>query len=427
MTRKISRIAFVLCAAAIVTGVPGFAREEYTRNFDQTQTVPSGQRIRIEHRLGDVVVRTQARPEVIVHALIRSSAPDMNEAKRYADNIRIALQPSSSGLLIETQYPKQDTGGMFGGRNISYSVSLEVTIPESAPLELRNSFGAVTVTDLKSGGDIATSHGKLVFRNGRGSQRLENSFAAVEVSSNAGDVTLSTTNGAVDVTDVSGTVTVKNRFARVTIARVKGNVTVDNGNGNVEASGISGSAILTTSFGAVHFDDIGGQLSIRAMNSGVKGAKAGDSVSVDNSFSPVEISGVRKTLKVVSQNSSVTASDIGEDMTVKASFGAVHGHRIGGAVDVENQNGAVNVSLTARQSCKPVNVKTSFGAIRLGVQENASYAVTAKTSFAHIHSDFPVLMQGALGADSLTGKIGGGACPMQLRSQNGAIEIVRAR
>ena len=424
MTKKTNTIAFVLCAA---TAISGFAREEYTRNFDQTQAVPSGQRVRIEHRLGDVVVRTQTKPEVVVHAVIRSSAPDMNEAKHYADSIRIALQPSSTGLLIETQYPKQDNGGMFGGRNISYSVSLEVTIPEAAPLELRNSFGAVTVTDLKSGGDIATSHGKLVFRTGRGTQRLENSFAAIEVSSNAGDVTLTTSNGAVDVTDVSGTVTVKNRFARVTIARIKGSVTVDNGNGNVEATGITGSATLNTSFGAVRFDDIGGQLSIRAINSGVKGAKAGDSVSVDNSFSPVEISGVRKTLKVTSKNSSVTVSDIGEDMAVKTSFGAVHGERVGGAVDVENQNGAVVVSLTARQSCKLVNVKTSFAAIQVGVQDSASYAVTAKTSFGRIHSDFPVLMQGAMNGDSLTGKIGGGACPMRLLTQNGAIEIVRAR
>lgn len=424
MNKRISQISFVLCAGVVI---PVFAREEYTRNFDQSQAVGAGQRVRIEHRLGDVLVRTQSKAEVTVHAVIRSSASDMAEARRYADSIRIALQRSSSGLLIETQYPKQDMGGLFGGRNISYSVNLEVTIPETAPLELRNSFGAVTVTDSKAGGDIATSHGKLVFRNGRGTQRLENSFAAVEVSRNAGDVTLSTTNGSVDVADVAGTLVIKNRFGRVTVSRVKGNVTVDNGNGVVDATGITGSASLNTSFAAVRFNDIGGQLSIRAMNSSVKGAKAGDSVSVDNSFSPVEISDVRKGLKVVSQNSSVTASDIGEDMTVKASFGAVHGDRVGGAVDVVDQNGAVDVSLTARQSCKPVNLKTSFAAIRIGIPDTASYNVMAKTSFGQIHSDFPVLVQGAMGGDSLSGKIGGGACAMQLRNQNGGIQIVRTR
>jgi DUF4097 and DUF4098 domain-containing protein YvlB len=424
VNRRISEIGFVLCAALVI---PVSAREEYTRNFDQSQAVRAGQGVRIEHKLGDVVVRTQPKAEVAVHAVIRCSASDISEAKWYAESIRIALQPSSTGLLVETQYPKQDTDGFLGGRNISYSVSLEVTIPDTAPLELRNSFGAVTVTDLKADGDIATSHGKLLFRNGRGSQRLENSFAAVEVTGNNGDVGLATTNGTVDVADIAGTVTIKNRFGKVTVSRVKGNITVENGNGAVDASGITGSAVLNTSFAAVRFNDIGGQLSVRAVNSSVKGAKAGNFASIENSFAPVEISDVRKALKVISRNSSVTTSDIGEDLNVKASFGPVHADRVGGAVDIENQNGTVDVSLAARQSCRPVNVKTSFAAIRIGVPDNASYAVVARTSFGQIHSDFPVLVQGAMAGDSLSGKIGGGGCTMQLRTQNGGIQIVRNR
>ncbi len=150
-----------------------------------------------------------------------------------ADQIRIEVAPVGSALVIRTEYPKEEHGGFFGFHNLSYSVDLEVTMPDTAPLELRNSFGSVTVEDLKAGADINNSHGKLTFRNGRGAQRLENSFAAVEVTGNAGDVTIRNNNGSVDVSDATGIVNIKNRFANVTVSNPGHGGTIVNGNGAV--------------------------------------------------------------------------------------------------------------------------------------------------------------------------------------------------
>lgn len=464
MNRKINNLRrlAVVCLALGLAGIQGFAREEYTRNFDKTTAITGSQRVQVQHRLGDITVHTQSKSEVIVHAVIRSSASDMAEAKRFADSIRVEVQPSGSALLIETLYPKQDSGGFFGLRNISYSVSLDITMPDTSPLDLRNSFGAVTVSDLKAGADITTSHGRLLFRNGRGSQKLENSFSSVEVAGNSGDLVLVNNNGAVDVSDVSGAINIKNRFAPITVSRtgggvivsgngqvrasniagtlritnsfgpvnadiVKGNLTVNNQNGEIEANGITGSAELNTSFAPVRFSDVGGQLSVRAQNASVKGKKIGESATVETSFAPVELSDVRKGAKVISKNGSVTVVDVGEDLTVRASFAAVHADRVGGAVEVENQNGSIDVATTSHPACRPITLRSSFADLRVHVPTDASYTVAAKTSFAQIHSDFPVLVQGSLRGDSLTGKIGNGACAMQLNNQNGTIEILRGR
>ncbi|MGI8742586.1 MAG: DUF4097 family beta strand repeat-containing protein [Bryobacteraceae bacterium] len=461
MNKRIEKMARrAVCCFVLCFGFQALAREEYTRNFDKTTPLAAGQPVRVQHRLGDVTIRTQSKPEVIVHAVIRSSASDMAEAKRFADSIRIEVQPSGSAVLVETQYPKQELGGFLGLRNISYSVNLDITMPETAPLEVKNSFGAVTIADLRASGDITTSHGKLLFRNGRGSQKLENSFSSIEVAGNSGDMTLSNNNGTVDVSDVSGTINIKNRFAKVTVSRsgggtivsgngqvrasniagalritnsfgpvnadtVKGNLTVNNQNGEVEANAVTGSAELNTSFGGVRFSDVSGQVSVRAQNSTVKGRNAGDLATVENSFAPVELSGIRKGARVLSKNGAVTVVDIGDDLTVRTSFAAVHADRIGGAVDVENQNGSVDVAMNSHPGCRPVTIRSSYAGLRIHVPSDASYAVAAKTSYGQIHSDFPVLVQGALGGDSLSGKIGNGSCVMQLNNQNGNIEILR--
>ena len=109
---------------------------------------------------------------------------------------------------------------------------------------------------------------------------------------------------------------------------------------------------------------------------------------------------------------------------MKTSFGAVMLDGVAGAVEVDNQNGVVEVSLLG-QACRSVGIRTSFSSVRVRVPDKSSYAVTAKTSFGKIHSDFPMTISGDVSADSLSGNIGGGGCPMRLNDNNGSIEILK--
>ncbi len=389
MNRKTS-----LCIA-LFFAMPAFAREDYTRNFDKTVSMQAAQRLRIEHKFGDIVVRTHGKSELVVHAVIRVSASDSNQARRYAENVRINVDPAGSDMLVETIYPRQENDNWFG-RNVSYSVNYEILMPESSPLGLKSSFGAVSVNDLKAPGEVTTSHGKLEFHNGRGNQRLENSFAAINVSSIAGDLALIDTNGDVDVSDVTGAIDVRDRFGKVTVTHsgggkivdgngtvevsaitgplnvttsfapvrannIKGNLIVHNQNGDVDATGIKGSAELLTSFAKVRFDDVAGPVTVHAGNSGIDGHNVQGSATLQNSFGSVDVSDVRKEASVVSQNGNVTLADVGGDAEVKTSFAWVKTERVGGSLRVENQNGGVNATTIKGGA----NVKTSFSGVSL--------------------------------------------------------------
>ena len=390
----------IVVGLALLFAAHAFARDEYSRTVDKTAILGSGQSVRVEHRMGNINLRTHPGRDVAVHASIRVSASNNADAKRLSDQIRIEVAPSGSTLIIRTEYPKEEHDGFFGFHGpsyLSYSVNLEITMPDTAPLELRNSFGTVSVEDLKANAGIVNAHGKLTFRNGRGSQRLENQFAAVEVTGNTGDVDIRNANGNVDVSDVTGMVNVKDRFAsititnpgrggvidngngnvqvtgaggdvhitnsfgKVTVSGVKGNLTVGNGNGEVEANSITGSAELNTSFATVRFGDIGKTLSVHAANSAVIGRKVGESATIENSFGRVDVSEVRKGIRIVGGNSPITVADVGEEASLKTSFGLVTADRIGGLLTVEDSNGAVKASAIRNSA----NVKTSFGAVML--------------------------------------------------------------
>ena len=52
-------------ALLLLAGMPALAREEFTRDFHRDVPLPAGQKVSIENRFGDVVVRGQPKSEVV--------------------------------------------------------------------------------------------------------------------------------------------------------------------------------------------------------------------------------------------------------------------------------------------------------------------------------------------------------------------------
>jgi hypothetical protein len=389
----IRRISIALLGIAVALSAKG--REEYTRSFDKTIPLQSGQGVYLEHSLGDIVIRTHAQPEVVIHADIRASAGSAEQAKEFANRVEIVVEPANSELSIRTRYPERGTSFQFG-HNISYCVQYQVTIPETAPLRVRNSFGKVSVAGAKANSSILTSHGDLEFRDGRGAQRLEDSFANVRVSNNAGDVTIENSNGTVDASTIKGALSVKDRFANVTASGVakgitivnsngavqvsdsggagdvrssfgdvtvhgfRGDLTVNDTNGKVEAIHVEGAAELNTTFGDVRFSDVSRQASVRASNAAIQGDRIGGALTVQNSFGAVTLSDVQGALDVHSANGNVSLTNIHGAASVRTSFGAVEASNVGGLLTVENSNGVVKAS-----NARGAQIRTSFGAVIL--------------------------------------------------------------
>jgi hypothetical protein len=152
----------------------------------------------------------RCRNEVQVTAVIRCSAPTANEARACADRVQITVQESTSGVWMRTEYPQN-------WRNVGYSVECDVTMPDTAPLELSNRFGSVDISSLHANATIRNSNGPVAFLAGRGRHRIENSFGNTEVRNNDGDVIIVNGNGSVPATDITGAVDVTNRFANIRV------------------------------------------------------------------------------------------------------------------------------------------------------------------------------------------------------------------
>ena len=444
--------ALGLCLSALAK------QQEVTRNFDRTVALAAGQGLHIESKFGEVKVRGAAQRDVVIHATIHTAAGSPAEAADLANKVRIQVDQNASGVSIRTIYPERD--GWFNFKNTSYSVNFDITYPESAPLEIRNEFGEVGVSDCKGGARIVNGHGALSVRNGKGIQNLENSFGSVEVAGNDGDVTIGNSNGAMTISDVTGRVNVRDRFGRVSVTKAGQGATIVNNNGAVTLTDAGGTSTITNSFGAITATGVRGDLTVKGSNGAVDAHNVTGSAWLTNSFGAITASEIGKSLDATGSNGAVTAHHVGGLVTVRTSFaateiqdsggvdvtsgngavkatgvrGAARVHtsfggitieNVTGPVDASNSNGSITVLSSAAGGCQPITLRTTFGPIKLALPANANYNVSASTSFGGIKTDFPVTVAGQTNSESIQGKIGNGGCELKITDSNGRIEILK--
>lgn len=438
------RISEVNCLPAalllLACQLPASAKnqQEVTRNFDRTVQLPSGRGLQIESKFGEVKVRGTASRDVVIHATIHTAAGSPARAEELAGKVRILVDQTASGVSVRTIYPERNDG--FRSGNVSYSVNFDIFYPESAPLVVRNEFGDVRLSDCKGGSRVVNGHGALVFKNGKGNQRLENSFGAVDVVGNEGDVTVSNGNGAITVSDVSGRVNVTDRFGRVSVIKAGQGATIVNNNGAISLADSGGTSSITNSFGAVTATGVRGDLNVRnsngavdahnvtgaACNGAIRANRVGGVVTARNSFGATEIEDAGG-VDVTSGNGAVKALGVRGAAKVHTSFGGITIENVSGPVDASNSNGSITVASNSNGGCQPITIKTTFGPIKVVLPDSSNYNVAASTSFGNINSDFPVTVSGQTNSESINGKIGNGGCELKIIGSNGRIDILKRR
>ena len=391
----------LLCAATLLVmsataraASPG--QQQVTRDFQKTLSLPPGQSFRIENKFGEVRIHGESSREVKISATIRTQADSREQAQSFADKVQIEVQQTAQGVEVRTHYPEENRN-WFGRKNASYSVDYDIAMPSDAPLLVKNSFGGVNASGVRSKSEFDNSHGSLNVRD-TGSARLTNSFGSIELSGASGDVSVTDNNGSVQVLQVKGALEVRNRFGSITVRDIAGPATLTGGNGTVTVTEV-GSANITTSFGSVEARNIHGDLMVHNNNGNIDVSNVGGAADITDSFGNVTFSEVKGRVNCTTTNGRVNGSSLfGSAVTIRDSFGELELSNITGNLNAETSNGKIAL----RSAHGTVELKSSFGAIEASdiargiraITGNGSITLTdiggdtfAKTSFGSVSVD----------------------------------------
>jgi hypothetical protein len=349
-------LLLVLGAAAPVLGASP-AQEQITRDFQKSLTLGAGQSFRIENKFGQVRIHGESGRDLKISATIHVQGDSREQAQSYADKIRIDVEQTPQGVQVRTNYPEEGRN-WFGRKNASYSVDYDVAMPTDATLFVKNSFGNVTASGVRSASEFDNSHGTLTVRD-TGAARLSNSFGGIELTGAGGAASIVDNNGSVQVSQVKGALEIRNRFGGITARDIQGAATVSGGNGAVTVSEAA-SANITTSFGSVDARNIRGDLVVHDNNGNVEIVSVGGAADITDSFGNVSFTDVKGRVNCTTNNGRVNASSLsGSSVTIRDSFGNLELSNIAGALNAETSNGKI----TVHSAHGAVELKSSFGAI----------------------------------------------------------------
>lgn len=251
--------ALLACAAL----VPAHAEDcDHTARRTATQAGPDIQRVVVEARAGDLVVRGGSSRGVSVDGKACASTAALLE------DIKLEIRRDGDTVYVRTVMP-DISDLVFGFARYAY-LDLTVAVPKTATLKIEDSSGDMHVSDVQAA-NINDSSGDQIVERIAGDLEVADSSGEIKIVDVGGGLRLKDSSGDIDVDKVQGDVTVTvDSSGDLDIRRVSGAVHVlSDSSGDIEIADVKRDVIIDEdSSGGIRVTDVGGNFTVGSDGSG---------------------------------------------------------------------------------------------------------------------------------------------------------------
>ncbi len=250
--RSLAALAAALCIAS-----PALADDcRYEDLLEKTIDAKGATRIRIDAAAG--YLRIVGRPGL---EEVRVKGTACASKKTLLEDIRLSAKRSGSEVRIEAEITR---GGfnLFGDGNAR--LDLEIEVPDSVPLDVKDSSGSIDVVGVAAL-DIDDSSGEITIEGVAGKLDVDDSSGSIVVSDVEGDIRLEDSSGDITIESVGGSVDIiEDSSGSIDISKVKGSVLIRrDGSGSISVSDIDGDfTVERDGSGTISHRDVGGRVNI---------------------------------------------------------------------------------------------------------------------------------------------------------------------
>ena len=187
-------------ALALMFALGAAKAETLEETIDRTLPFAPGSLLELSNTNGDVEITAWDRDEIQIEAYKKVKASNDDRARRAFEDLEVVMQESSTGVSIETEYPR-GMSGWWG--SVSSSVQFEIRVPRQADLRIETVNGKVFVAGIYGRIDLETTNGGVKAKDAGGSVTARTTNGGIDVElrefSAAEDMDFRTTNGSITV------------------------------------------------------------------------------------------------------------------------------------------------------------------------------------------------------------------------------------
>jgi len=196
-------------------------REEQTDRQTRTLKLGANGVLALGNIAGDIVITRANGSETTVEIVKTARGRDVNDAREQLALVTVEVTERAGRADIRTHYPSGEEARRANRRNLSTSVSYNVSAPAGTRISVESISGSVKVTDIKGEVSVNTVSGDVRIA---GAGRVN----AAKTISGSVEITDAQVEGPLESSSVSGDVTLRRVSARrIEAGSVSGNIKLD--------------------------------------------------------------------------------------------------------------------------------------------------------------------------------------------------------
>jgi acylphosphatase len=181
-------LKYNLAALLVLTAFFGYARQQSEKKkvIEESYQVSTSTLLKLNNKFGRIEIESWSKNEFDIRIEIIARGRNEERSQRILDDIDIDMDESSSAISIETLVDR-----MKNKNNEGFEVNYFISMPEENPLDIKNSFGDVTMGNRLGDLDINVSYGSMKVGDVKGATDLRLSFGSGSINKiGNGDMTI---------------------------------------------------------------------------------------------------------------------------------------------------------------------------------------------------------------------------------------------
>jgi hypothetical protein len=141
----------------------GFDNQKFekTKNVSKSYPVDKDDKLRINSRYGKVTINTWEKNEIKVDVEIKVSGPSESRLQEALDRVHINESKQGNVISFETVFDPVNLSFRSSGGNNNREVNYTVYMPSSNALDIKHSYGSISLPDFNGPLNIQGSYGSL--------------------------------------------------------------------------------------------------------------------------------------------------------------------------------------------------------------------------------------------------------------------------
>lgn len=258
MKQKIlfSVLSIAFCFALVTANAQDKKRYEHFKERNISKTYPAaGSSLDIENSFGKVEVIISNNNEIKVDVHIEASSSDADMAEKTFNAINVTDEKKGNAVYFKTSIKNNDNKGCKNCRN-NMSIDYTIHLPASVKLDIKNSFGSITIPDYSGELSLESKFGSLTAGVLGNVKNINVEFGSAKIKS-MDNVNTVFKFSTIEIDNISGSNKLKFEFCSVAKIGLSSSLSALNINESYStvnlrpASNLSATYTLHTSFGSL--------------------------------------------------------------------------------------------------------------------------------------------------------------------------------